>query len=259
MRNRQADLLVTIIAVLASGCAGRDAAQDPVLKTARTHPMQYYVSLPRGWSPARRWPIVVTIDGANKEWLLNARTFATARGDRPFIIVTPLVMTNTGKVRREAYAYSEAVWGQIDQVGPAVFDDTGVHAVVAEVRLQYSGQQKFFITGFSGGGHLAWLMVFRHPEELAGAALAAGNYIGRGIEGFSDAPERVNLPVKGFQGAWDRHKPAMDLSWEKAQRDAEAHGYRNVSRLVVPHAVHSMFAPEVLRFFNSILNERQVG
>jgi hypothetical protein len=35
------------------------------LKTATTHPLQYYLSLPEAWTTAKKWPVVVAIESAN--------------------------------------------------------------------------------------------------------------------------------------------------------------------------------------------------
>src|SRR5437868_1322319 len=92
-------------ALIAPGFAG-DAQE---LKTASSHPIQYYVSLPKGWNGERTWPIVMIIEAAEREFLKTLAVFEKARGDRPFILVTPLVTTNGGANYRQAgtYNYSE--------------------------------------------------------------------------------------------------------------------------------------------------------
>jgi len=55
------------------------------LKTAASHPMQYYVSLPKDWNGQRTWPIVMVIEAAEREFLKTLEVFEKARGDRPFI------------------------------------------------------------------------------------------------------------------------------------------------------------------------------
>src|SRR5581483_2152003 len=66
------------------------------VKTATTHPMQYYVSLPGGWNENRAWPVVMIVEAAEREFLKTLQVFEKARGDRPFILVAPLVTTNGG-------------------------------------------------------------------------------------------------------------------------------------------------------------------
>jgi len=252
-------------------------SQSPILKTASGYPMQYYISLPKGWTPAKKWPVVVTLDGGNKEWLANADTFAAARGNLQFIIVTPLILTNGGMAensRLPNYHYPDSVWKLVENVGPAVFDQEGLMAVAEDVARLYSGQEKYFLTGYSAGAHLMWMMVFMHPEALAGAASACGNFNGRGITSFSEAKERRGLPLRGFIGALDdaRFGPGgpkqkvrlmvpMSLvpreyglqgEFEYAAKLARIHGYRNVSLRVMPRRGHEPFAHDVLIWFNAI-------
>jgi len=89
--------------------------------------MQYHVSLPANWSPNKKWPILVTLDGSNSEFLHNNQTFAQARGSKPFIIVTPFIVSNTGKsTDYSKYNYSSAVWDEIKNEGTIRFDEQGV-------------------------------------------------------------------------------------------------------------------------------------
>ena len=58
---------------------------DPVLKTANRHPMQYYISLPKGWAATKKWP--------------------TTKG-------------GTGLRNNPAYHYAPAIWDEVvGQVG----------------------------------------------------------------------------------------------------------------------------------------------
>jgi hypothetical protein len=45
------------------------APEPPQLKTASSHPIQYYVSLPEGWTSGKKWPVVVVIESADREFL----------------------------------------------------------------------------------------------------------------------------------------------------------------------------------------------
>jgi poly(3-hydroxybutyrate) depolymerase len=232
---------VRILLILVSAafiiCAGHAVAADPPvaatpqLKTAAGSGVQYYLSLPRTWNPRETWPIVVTIDGSGHKFQQNIDAFVKARGARPFVIVTPCVSSN----------------------GNDPADLKAVLEIVDEVRKAAHGQPKFFITGFSAGGHLAWQMIFQHPELLAGAAPAAANFRYRGIEEISKAPERIKLPIHAFQGDKDEVKRFLDPQWEDALKLAKENGYTNLDHTEVPGATHQAFAPQVLDFFSSLL------
>lgn len=248
--------LVSLFAASA-GAAERD---EPALKTASRHPMQYYLSLPHGFAPGKKWPVVVVVEAAEKEFRENARRFVKARGDLPFIIVAPIIVTNGNSGRRDPsiYPYSPATWDAIDRAGNCAFDLEGLAQVLADVEKSYGGESKVFLTGFEAGAHLVWAMTFRAPERLRAAAPVAGNYIGRCMDDptqFSSDPSRKRLPVRGFFGRDDeRFGPASAIygQWKTARDLAAAHGYENVSETIVPGKGHVPLPDEVLAFFASL-------
>jgi hypothetical protein len=245
------------------------------LKTASTHPMQYYVSLPKNWSTARTWPIVVTIAGSGREWTDNHAAFSNERNTNnyPFIIVTPLTITNTGSNARNlgGYNYSAATWDRIESETRCKFDFDGVKAAVADVAKNYSGQSKFFITGFSGGGSTHAMFALLHPDWLRGTASAAGNWGGRCVTGategpiddpvphpISTAPERVSLPIKFFNGTADGYAVYLLPQRDSLMALMRRNGYMSLSSQMISGAGHEPMPAQVLSFFNSTLpaNER---
>lgn len=135
--------------------------------------------------------------------------------------------------------------------------------IVNEIQQHYNGEEKFFVTGWSGGGNLSWWLTFRHPEKLNSIALSAANYFGFGITYnnsseqeavvFSTAPDRQNLPIKAFQGEKDPSLVGLSKQWEMVQKVAKTHGYNNLSRQVIAGRDHNPFAAEVIDFFLSQL------
>ena len=226
------------------------------LKTAGGHSIEYYLALPQGWTATKKWPVVVIIESANRQFRETTDVFVKARGARPFILVTPLVVTNGGSGYRgvPTYHYSTAVWDQIEKTGGCRFDTEGIQAVVADVRKLYGGEDRYFLAGWEAAGHTVWPMIFEHPEALRAAALSGPNYAGRCMDEsrFSTNPARVDLPVKVFQGAADPPNRYFVAQWEEAKKQAEAHGYRNLSLVVVREKHHGPLAEEVLEFFSTI-------
>ena len=180
-----------------------------ILLTANGHPMQYYVSLPEGWTNQKSWPIVVVIESADKEYQENALRFIRARKKMPFIIVAPYHVNNSRSGRRDPviFPYSVQTWDYIDQVGDCRFNMEGLTQVVKDVQTKYNGDEKYFITGFEAGAQTVWQMVFQHPERLKAAAVVAGNYNQNSCmmdpESFSSDLSKVILPVTGFIGVND--------------------------------------------------------
>jgi len=236
------------------------ASEAPQLKTASTHPIQYYLSLPEGWTRAKKWPVVVVIESADRDFFHAATVFAQARRQLPFILITPLVVTNGGAGYRNVptYHYSDAVWATVQNSGPFNFDVGGITAIMEDVSKQYGGEDKYFIAGLEAAGHTIWGILFNHPEAVRGAALVCPNYLGRWVdeEHISPAAERIALPIRNFVGNKDDLcAPGQPIyaQMQKATSLAEAHGYKNVSLTRVEGKGHERLADEVLAYFSSLL------
>ena len=237
-----------------------ERAGQPQLKTASSHPIQYYLSLPDGWTTGKKWPVVVVIESAERNFQNAATVFARSSHRGPFILVTPMVVTNGGSGYRNvpSYHYSDAVWNRIKDSGDFMFDMDGITAIIQDVVKQYGGVDKYFITGFEAGGHTVWAVLFNHPEVTRGAALVVPNYLGRWVdEGqISSSPERVDLPIRAFLGTGDNLAAPGSPIYSQLQRAmavAKAHGYRNLSQVSIEGKGHEALADEVLAYFSSLL------
>ncbi len=232
------------------------------LNKAEGHLMRYYVSLPQGWTPDMKWPVVVVAEAAEKQYKASAERFVRARGSKPFIIVAPVTTTNGRQGYRdpEVYPYTSSEWDAIDKMGICSFDMDGVEQIVRDVQKKYNGTDKFFVTGFEAGTHLVWAMVFKHPEELFAACPVAGNYRSRCLEDgkFSDHPSRVRLPIQAFYGSQDTLcAPGGKIyyQWEDAKKEALAHGYRNINERVIHGKGHVPLPDEILNYFSEVWNQ----
>ncbi len=262
---RSAFLLLTLVTANPSTYADTASGANPVaeLRTVSGHPMQYYVVRPTGWTRDRKWPVVVALEAAEKGFKLNAERFARAGRTLPFVIVTPVTVTNGNAGQRDPaiYPYSSATWDRIEKEGVCAFDEEGLARVIKEVRESCNGEDLIYLTGFEAGAHLVWATVFHHPEWLAAAAPVAGNYRGRCVDGqpFSEAPSRASLSVRGFAADGDQGfgpKGAVFSQWKDARRLAESHGYQNVSEVVVAGKGHVPLPDEVLAYFVSLRKTR---
>ncbi len=227
----------------------------PEVRTATGHPMQYAVSRPVGWTAGKRWPVLVVIPDAGRDFLGNLDAFVKARGDRPLLLVAPYVVTSGGAGYRNAdsYHYSEAAWAQVKRAGDFGFDDEGIAAVLADVSKRDGGEDRYFLTGWEAGGHTVWAMLFRHPEALRGVVPVSTNYKGRWLDAaaYSTSPSRADLPVRVlFVGAAAAESRVAYEAWlgqtKEAMEVARAHGFRNVSLSVVEGKPHGPLADEVL-------------
>ena len=235
------------------------SAEEPTLKAVSAHPMQYYLSLPDGWSKSKKWPVVVVIEAAEKQYNENASRFADARKGRPFIIVAPLIVTNgnQGLHNPEIFPYSEATWKQIDIEGACRFDLDGLLHVIDDVQQAYYGEEKVYLTGFEAGAHLVWAFTFQHPEKLYASVSVDGNYIGRCVDetSFSNDPSRGKLSLTAFTSESDSNFGAhgrIHNQTETALQTASQHGYQNVSEKIIKGKSHQPMPQEVLDYFASL-------
>ncbi|HRI59495.1 MAG TPA: hypothetical protein PK228_07220 [Saprospiraceae bacterium] len=226
------------------------------LKTANNHQMQYFLSLPDKWTIEKKWPIVVIIESADKEYKENALRFVSARKEMPFILVAPFNVNNSRYGRRDSkiFPYSEETWDIIDKTGDCKFNMDGITQIITDVQNQYNGEQEYFITGFEAGAHTVWQFVFQKPERLKAAAPVAGNYNQNSCmteSEFSKDTSLVNLPVRGFSGSIDT-LGIFYSQWKNAIQVAAAHGYKNISETIIPDKGHVPFPTEVLNWFLAI-------
>ena len=203
------------------------------------------------------------IESADREFLQAAIAFAQARQRRPFILVTPLVVTNGGAGYRSVptYHYSDQVWDRVQNSGQFNFDMDGINAIMQDVVKQYGGEEKYFVTGFEAGGHTVWGILFNHPEAVRGAALVCPNYLGRWVDeghisSVAGAAERRGLPIRNFIGTKDDLCATGHPIYTQMQRAmslADAHGYKSVTLARVEGKGHERLADEVLAYFSSPL------
>jgi len=232
---------------------------EPELRTASAHPMKFHLSLPKGWNNEKTWPVVVVIPDAARDFAGNLSAFIKARKDRPYILAAPHVVTSGGRNYRRAdgYRYSDEDWKRLEADGDGRFDEEGVAAVIADLRRQFRGEERGYLTGWEAGGHTVWALTFRHPEWFAAVAPVSTNYQGRWLdeETFSRRPERSKLPIrvlfcerKAAAEGWD-----FFMKQTKAALDAaEAHQFRKPEMKEIPGKPHGPLAEEVLEYFDAV-------
>lgn len=202
---------------------------SPNLKTGKDG-MQYYLSLPKDWSAEKRWPVMVTIVGSGRDWEPNFRQFVSARGERPYVVVTPVIKT-LGK--------SEEEFQQLAKLIPEVLEEV-------------KGEPRVFMTGFSAGGHTVWQFIFRKPEMLAAAAPACSNFGYRLLEGLEKPKTPPTVRVHAVQGEKDSARKFLDPQFEQAAALGKEHGYPEFTRELVPGMEHNPCPKQAVEFFEKV-------
>lgn len=258
-------LMLTLLAPPMAQSATSPAAN---VERASSHPMRYHVALPTGWVAGRAWPVVMVIPDASRDFEGNLQRFVAARGDRPFILVAPEVLSCGGAGSRlpERYSYTRAEWDSLTPAGDHDFDDAGIGAVLADVHARWGGEAKAFLTGWEAGGHTVWAQAFRRPERWLAVAPVTPNYQKRGLTDgtFSIAPERSKLPIREFDCGAPTGDGALALKSVQQQSrqafaDATAHGFAAPQRVVVPNVDHGPLPEIVLGWFSTLMKPARAG
>jgi dienelactone hydrolase len=205
---------------------------------------------------------LVVIPDAGRAFEANLEQFVAARGDRPYILVAPEVLSCGGAQSRtrDHYTYTAAEWDSLQGGDDFAFEDAGLAAVLADVHRQWGGDSRAFLTGWEAGGHTVWAQTFRHPERWRGVAPVTANYQQRGVTTatWSHARERATLPIQPFRcGAPVGENaitamPYVDQQTTQALRDARTHGFAPGRVRVVPGADHGPLPGAVLAWCDSL-------
>ncbi len=232
----------------------KGAESSAIIRKASGHEMQYYLALPKGWNPARKWPIGVGVEGAGCNFLGMQNALMGVRGDKPFILITPITFSNTNSLDKNKYPYPQSLLDEVEKTGRLKFDEEGLLAVLEDVRKEFAGDDKFAITGFSGGGNLCWRMTFGHPEMLFASAPACANFYSPGE--ISKDPARETIPIKAFQGDKDEYwqkPPNLSSQWDRAKKLLDDNGFKNVKYEILPGVGHSGCSKEVMDHWSANL------
>lgn len=242
----------------------RLSSKKPILRTAKSHPIQYWLSLPAGWSPDRTWPVLVTADGAGHNWEGSCKWFAAERDKNslPFIVVS-LVRLNPKDYGEETFKANLRAASRDD-----LFDLKGARTIVTELVEEVKARERFYVTGFSAGGAVTWYLTIFHPEWLTASAPACGGFGLRSSPGekpVSEAPERATLPIRCFQGVDDKlalgpiagNPDAIRAEWKPHADSFAAHGFLDVDLVLLDKVGHSPCVAPVTAFFADVLHRSE--
>ncbi len=226
------------------------------------HPMVGYVSLPKGWTPKKKWPVLVAVDGAGSGFRGRANNFTKTRGSRGFIVLTPCSLSNTNALNAKKYPYYGQELLDKHNADRFPFDHDGLEKLLALIEERLAGSGKFAITGFSGGGFLCYGMTARHPDRVLFAAPACANFAGMG---FADADKVKDTqpPIRIMTGAKDPHRtwthgkvngvPGIEPQTDHAVKALTELGFTDLTRTMLPGVGHSALAKQVWEWADKLV------
>ena len=230
------------------------------------HPLVAFVSLPRSWKKGRSYPVLIGVDGAGSGFEGYGKASSSARGSRDVIGLYPMTLSNTNGLEPSKYPhYPKELLDEHAGIPKRLeFDLKGVNAVLALVQRHLGGEEKVFLTGFSGGGQFTYLKLLQEPQTVAGAVPCCANFGGGGVQGAPGAGEGGGPPVLLLTGENDPHRdfthgdknsPGIEPQTDAAQQALEKLGYTHVTRRMVP-AGHSPLHAQVWEFVDEVLGGR---
>jgi predicted peptidase len=125
---------------------------------------RYQVYVPRGFDPAKRWPVILALHGGGEYGSDGLRTAQgeLARAIRqhperfPAVVIFP-----------QAKADGKPGWQQ--QGGEAAL--AAVDRAIAEF---HGDPVRVYLTGYSAGGNGAWSLAYRYPQRFAAVVVICG-------------------------------------------------------------------------------------
>jgi dienelactone hydrolase len=230
--------------------------KDVVMIGAKDHPIVGWLALPKNWSRKKRYPVLVTVDGAGSNFLGACRASRKRRGSREWIILAPCTFANTNSLPEKKYPFYDKKL--LTSMGGFTkrfdWDHKGLTALLAVVRERFGGEEKIAITGFSGGGNLCYGYTLLYPQKIRFAVPACANFAGLGANP-GPRPENGGPPIRIFTGANDPHRewthgkvggvPGIEPQTDNAQKTLRDKGYTNVTRKMLPGVRHSSLPAKV--------------
>jgi predicted esterase len=207
---------LVMLPLLLAACApgGEAETYGAQRRVARAYPDQvYYLYLPEGFEPTRRWPVWVNVhptDGDGRTMLLTWERYADDHG---FVIVSPTFGPGYNRLAGK--------------------EDERLLAILEEVGEEVPIEERVFLVGFSGGAQFAHRFAFRHPERVLGvSAMSAGQY---------DPPPVGGVPVPFLVtvGGEDCVDPDRVALAQEFARTLEEAGYP-VALEVIPGVAHAV-------------------
>jgi len=169
--SRIAPRVVAPLLLLAAACAGGHRAAGPVAPAgAGVTPLPSgTLVLPRGYDPARRYPVVVMLPASNGTSEAMWRAYAPAG---------VIIVLSAGVGSMDDYRTNEAWARTIARYERQLREDLAVL-----FRSGRADTTRVVLAGFSMGGDLSWALALRNPTLVSGAVVMGSRMSYRGQPG----------------------------------------------------------------------------
>ncbi|MFH1228478.1 MAG: hypothetical protein V1701_11340 [Planctomycetota bacterium] len=250
------------------------AAAGVILKSTSSHPIRYFFSLPKDFKRVKdkKWPVLVCVDGAGSNFSGIASSYFVKRSKLPYMVVAPCTFSNTNAIEGDMLAkYQQYYPDEVIEEAKNLklrWDEQGILAIINDLRENYDAESRVYITGFSGGGNVIYMMIFRHPDLLNGAAPACANFVPYEYLRLKDTfpADILDFPIHIFTGEKDEHReftfgnknsPGIDPQTNQAEALLKDFGYANYKRTMVSGMGHSAAEDQVINALKPYIEGRK--
>jgi predicted peptidase len=186
-------LLAVAFLRTASGQAALDTGFINGTVEAGGRSMPYVVYVPRSYSEAQQWPVILFLHGSGERGTdgfaqvrvgIGMQLLTRPQQRFPCLVVMPQAPPN---------AFWTGVW-----------NDMALRALGAVVEKYHGDRSRLYLTGLSMGGFGTWEIAAAHPELFAAAIPICG-----GGDPSTMAPKLKSLPIWVFHGGADGTVPVQ--------------------------------------------------
>lgn len=137
------------------------------------------------------------------------------------------------------------------------WDEQGMMANLAEIRRRFNAEERFFLTGYSGGGFVLYLWLLHHSEQLLGAAAGSANYWGAFLENGKTDPQGGGCPVLIVTGSNDSAgKERIFPQAEEAAKKLAEFGFKDIDKRHLAGRSHEPFYELGLELLDKLVAAR---
>ena len=188
--------LLADVPVAASQTARQPDSSVPVgvVHRRREAPLaDYSLFVPDGYTPSRRWPLIVCLHGANGRGDHFLWSWVRPANSRGCMLLAPKSLDVTWSILQPER------------------DTRSVAAMLDEVCREYSvDRSRVFLTGLSDGGTFTYLLGLGRADLFAGIAPVAGDLHGM-MDDMLRRKQGIELPIHIVHGAHDHIFPVETI------------------------------------------------
>jgi predicted esterase len=143
--------------------------------------VEYYLYVPKNYSPDREWPLFVGLHGSGSSGLECWNLWQAYAKREDFLLLCPSIPGEVG--------------GYYQDVG-----ERTVWSAVGQVRQDYRVSSRLFLAGFSAGAYFIQGFALHYPQSVSGLAILSTGYFVPGLQtrvpilvaiGGSDHPDSI--------------------------------------------------------------------